>query len=136
MLFARRLLDKAPVIQTDDTRYREEPALNYLVPDDPNVGYDMTAVIEKVVDRDSIFEIMPTYAKNIICAFARMEGRTVAIVANNPLHLAGCLDIDASVKVKEFAAVCTAPPFRRPHSRGSLCVSLGSLPRLRALSVS
>ena len=91
--------DKAPVIQTDDSRYREEPALNYLVPDDPNVGYDMGSVIEKVVDRDSLFEIMPTYAKNIICGFARMEGRTVAVVANNPLHLAGCLDIDASVKV-------------------------------------
>ena len=93
-------LDEVPVIQTDDTRDRMESSLNYLVPDDPNVGYDMGAVIDKVVDRDSVFEIMPSYAKNIICAFARMEGKTVAVVANNPLHLAGCLDIDASVKVR------------------------------------
>lgn len=76
--------------------------IRYLVPDDPNVPYDMLSVVRKVVDEGDVFEIMPDYAKNIICGFARMEGRTVGIVANNPGHLAGCLDIDSSIKAARF----------------------------------
>lgn len=73
-----------------------------MVPDDPNLPYDMSAVVSKIVDDNTLFQIMPDYAPNILCAFARMEGRTVGIVANNPNHLAGCLDIDASVKAARF----------------------------------
>ena len=74
----------------------------YLVPDDPNVPYDMLSVIKKIVDNYDIFEIMPDYAKNIICGFARLNGKTVGIVANNPNFLAGCLDINASIKTARF----------------------------------
>ena len=100
--------DKPPLVDSADSRYREETGLKYLVPDDANVGYDMISVIEKVVDRHSLFEIMPNYAKNIVCGFARMEGRTVAVIANNPLHLAGCLDINASVKAARFVRFANA----------------------------
>ena len=94
--------DEVPTKPTEDYRERQEESLRYLVPDDPNQPYDMMAVVKKVVDDDTVFEIMPEFAKNIICGFARMEGRTVGIVANNPAHLAGCLDIDASVKAARF----------------------------------
>jgi len=100
--------DEGPVVQTEDVRHRLEPSLRHLVPDDANMGYDMTSVINKVVDRNSLFEIMPNTAKNIVTGFARMEGRTVAVIANNPLHLAGCLDIDASVKAARMVRFANA----------------------------
>lgn len=91
-----------PVKSTSDTRDRKEEALRYMVPDDSNQPYDMLSVVKKVVDESNVFEVMPNFAKNIICGFARMEGRTVGIVANNPGHLAGVLDIDASIKAARF----------------------------------
>jgi len=91
-----------PIKSTDDDRHRADESLRYLIPDDPNVPYEMLSVIKKVVDEGTVFEIMPTFAKNIICGFARMEGRTVGVVANNPGHLAGCLDIDSSIKAARF----------------------------------
>lgn len=91
-----------PVKSTSDTRDRKEEALRYMVPDDSNQPYDMLSVVKKVVDEGNVFEVMPNFAKNIICGFARMEGRTVGIVANNPGHLAGVLDIDASIKAARF----------------------------------
>lgn len=91
-----------PYKVTSDSRYRSEESLRYLIPDDSNVAYDMLSVVKKIVDDNTVFEIMPEYAKNIICGFARMEGRTVGIVANNPGHLAGCLDIDSSIKAARF----------------------------------
>lgn len=94
--------DKPAPKPTFDPRNRLEESLRYLVPDDPNVPYDMLAVVKKVVDESTVFEVMPNYAKNIICGFARMEGHTVGIVANNPNHLAGCLDIDSSIKAARF----------------------------------
>jgi propionyl-CoA carboxylase beta chain len=100
--------DQPPAVASADSRHRAEPGLKHLVPDDANVGYDMVAVVDKVVDKNSLFEIMPNYAKNIVCGFARMEGRTVAVVANNPLHLAGCLDINASVKAARFVRFANA----------------------------
>jgi propionyl-CoA carboxylase beta chain len=100
--------DQPPAVASADSRHRAEPGLKHLVPDDANVGYDMVAVVDKVVDKHSLFEIMPNYAKNIVCGFARMEGRTVAVVANNPLHLAGCLDINASVKAARFVRFANA----------------------------
>lgn len=94
--------DKPEPRPTHDSRHRQEQSLRFQVPDDPNVPYDMLEVVKKVVDEGVVTEIMPNYAKNIICGFARMEGRTVGIVANNPGHLAGCLDIDSSIKAARF----------------------------------
>eukprot|EP01038_Epipyxis_sp_PR26KG_P005662 gene5662-7818_t len=100
--------EQPPVKETEDNRFRAEESLRYLVPDDPNLPYDMLSVIKKVVDEKTLFEIMPDYAKNIICGFGRMEGRTVGVVANNPGHLAGCLDIDSSIKAARFIRFCDA----------------------------
>lgn len=91
-----------PTRATHDSRNRSDESLRYLVPDDANTPYDMSAIIKKVVDDNTLFEIMPNFAQNIICGFARMDGRTVGIVANNPAHLAGCLDIDSSTKAARF----------------------------------
>jgi propionyl-CoA carboxylase beta chain len=88
----------APVRQSDDPIDRQEPSLDTVVPLDANKPYDMNEVLRKVFDRDSFFEMQPKYAKNIITGFARLHGRTVAVIANQPTELAGCLDIDASVK--------------------------------------
>lgn len=95
-----------PQRYTADTRNREEDSLNTLVPLDPNIPYDMHEVINKLVDDGNFFEIMPTFAKNMIVGYARFEGRTVGIVANQPKELAGCLDIDASVKAARFVRTC------------------------------
>ena len=68
--------------------------------------YDMRIVIESILDRGKYFEIMPDYAKNIITAFGEVEGKTIGLVANQPTHLAGCLDIEASVKAARFVRFC------------------------------
>jgi propionyl-CoA carboxylase beta chain len=102
--------DKAtlPVKEVTDPVDRQSPALERLVPDDPNTPYDMKDVIQHLVDHGDMFEIMPNSAPNIVTAFARMGGETVGIVANNPLTLAGCLDIGASVKAARFVRFCDA----------------------------
>ena len=100
--------DKPPRRYTTDSRNRQDLSLDRIVPDDPNVPYDMHHVIYRIVDEGDFFEIMPTYAKNIIIGFARLEGRTVGVVANQPTQLAGCLDIDASVKAARFVRFCDA----------------------------
>ena len=68
-----------PVLDTDDSKNRVEESLRYLVPDDPNVPYDMLSVIKKIVDNNDFFEIMPDFAKNILCGFARFNGKTVGV---------------------------------------------------------
>ena len=93
---------KPPVRETSDYRQREEPALDKIVPTDPYQAYDMKQVITKVADDFNFFEVQPDYAKNILIGFIRMEGETVGVVANQPTELAGCLDIDASVKAARF----------------------------------
>lgn len=100
--------EKPPAVQTEDSRHRQEACLRYLCPDDPNHPYDMTEVVKKVVDEGNFFEIMPGFAKNIVTGFARLEGHPVAIVANNPAHLAGCLDINSSVKAARFVRFADA----------------------------
>ncbi len=110
----RRLMDflplsnrePVPVRETSDPADRKEMSLDTLVPPNPNKPYDMKELIEKVVDDGDFFEIQPAYAKNIITGFARMEGRTVGIVANQPMVLAGCLDIDSSRKAARFVRFC------------------------------
>ena len=100
--------DPPPRRFTTDSRERQERSLARMVPDDPNTPYDMHEIILKIVDDNDFFEIMPGYAKNVIAGFARLEGRTVGVVGNQPLHLAGCLDIDASCKAARFVRFCDA----------------------------
>ncbi|CAB9508327.1 Propionyl-CoA carboxylase beta chain [Seminavis robusta] len=97
-----------PYKPTDDPADRPVPAVARLVPDDPNTPYDMKDVIKEIVDDGEIFEIQPDMAKNIVTAFARMEGHTVGVIANNPISLAGCLDISASTKAARFVRFCDA----------------------------
>jgi len=91
-----------------DTADRVETALNTLVPEDSNKPYDMRILVKSVVDEYDFFELQPDYAKNIIVGFGRMEGKTVGIVANQPMEMAGCLDIDASKKAARFVRFCDA----------------------------
>lgn len=97
-----------PVRQSFDPADRIEMSLESLVPDNPTKPYNMMVLIQKIVDEGDFFEIKADFAKNIIIGFGRFEGRTVGIVANQPIHLAGCLDIDASVKAARFVRFCDA----------------------------
>lgn len=90
---------------TDDVR-REDESLQNVVPEDPNMPYDIKDIIEPVVDNQYFFEVMPHFAKNIVVGFARLRGHTVGIVANQPAFLAGVLDIDASDKAARFIRFC------------------------------
>ncbi len=101
-------LDDAPVLVNGDPPDREVPELDALVPESPNQPYDMHGVIGAVVDEGVFLEVQQHHAKNIIVGFARMGGRTVGVVANQPAHLAGTLDIDASVKGARFVRFCDA----------------------------
>ncbi len=100
--------ERPPVRHCDDPAERLEASLDTLVPDNPNKPYDMHELIGKVVDDGDFFELQPDYARNIIIGFARMEGHTVGIVANQPLVLAGCLDIKSSIKAARFVRFCDA----------------------------
>jgi propionyl-CoA carboxylase beta chain len=95
-----------PVRPTDDPAERDEPSLDTLVPANPNKPYDMRELIEKVVDEGDFFELKADFARNILIGFARIEGSTVGIVANQPMVLAGCLDIDSSRKAARFVRFC------------------------------
>ena len=99
---------KAPHRDTTDDQGRAEPSLDTLIPDNPNLPYDMKELIFKVVDEGDFFELQTNYAKNIIIGFGRMEGRTVGLVANQPMVLAGCLDISAAIKGARFVRFCDA----------------------------
>ena len=99
-------LERPPEIPTDDQANRQEPSLDTLIPEDPNASYDVMELISKVVDENNFFELQPDYAKNIIVGYGRMDGGTVGIVANQPTVLAGCLDINASVKAARFIRFC------------------------------
>jgi len=100
--------EKPPHRPTADIPERIERSLDTLIPDNPNKPYDMKELILKVVDEADFFEIQPDYAGNIIVGFARMEGRTIGIVANQPMVLAGCLDIASSIKAARFVRFCDA----------------------------
>jgi propionyl-CoA carboxylase beta chain len=97
-----------PHRDTPDRADRSEPSLDTLIPTSPNKPYDMKELILKIVDDTDFFEIQPEHAKNIIVGFARMEGYPVGIVANQPLVLAGCLDIKSSIKAARFVRFCDA----------------------------
>ncbi len=110
----RRLIDflpgsnreAPPQRPTFDTIEREDPSLDTLIPDNPNQPYDMKELIEKTVDEGDFFEISPAFGGNIICGFGRMEGAPIGVVANQPMTLAGVLDIDASRKAARFVRFC------------------------------
>ena len=100
--------EKPPVRPSGDPAERIDKSLDSLVPDNPNMPYDMKELILKTVDDGDFFELQPDYAKNILIGFARMAGQTVGIVANQPLVLAGCLDIKSSIKAARFVRFCDA----------------------------
>ncbi|HSB18229.1 MAG TPA: acyl-CoA carboxylase subunit beta [Bryobacteraceae bacterium] len=100
--------DDPPAVPTQDPPEREDPTLDAIVPAESNVPYDIKDVIHRVVDDGAFLEVHEHFAKNIVVGFARMEGRTVGIVANQPAFLAGCLDINSSVKGARFVRFCDA----------------------------
>ncbi|WP_422343757.1 acyl-CoA carboxylase subunit beta [Parasphingorhabdus sp.] len=100
--------EEVPERPTADPWDRLEDSLDTLVPANANQPYDMHEVIQKMLDEGEFFEIQPAHAGNIICGFGRMEGSTVGVVANQPMVLAGCLDINASKKAARFVRYCDA----------------------------
>jgi propionyl-CoA carboxylase beta chain len=114
LLMLRRFIDflpsnnreKPPVRSTEDPENRTESSLDTLVPNNPNKPYDMKELIVKVADEEDFFELQERHAENIIIGLARMRGSTVGIVANQPLVLAGCLDIKSSIKAARFVRFC------------------------------
>ena len=100
--------EEPPVLPTHDEQDRLEMALDTLIPDNPNKPYDMKEVILKVADEGEFFEIQEDHAKNILCGFIRLNGSTVGVVANQPMVLAGCLDIDSAKKAGRFVRFCDA----------------------------
>jgi propionyl-CoA carboxylase beta chain len=116
MMMIRELIGYLPSNNMEDPPFkpctdnidRKEEKLQTLVPEDPNKPYDMTELITAVVDDGVFFEVQPHYAKNIVVGFARLGGRSVGIVANQPAHLAGVLDINSSIKGARFVRFCDA----------------------------
>ncbi|HWK47431.1 MAG TPA: acyl-CoA carboxylase subunit beta [Stellaceae bacterium] len=114
LLEVRRFIDflplsnreKPPLRPTSDPADRVEPSLDTLIPANPNKPYDMAELIVKTVDEGDFFELQPDYAKNIIVGFGRLDGQTIGIVANQPMVLAGCLDIDSAKKAARFVRFC------------------------------
>jgi acetyl-CoA carboxylase carboxyltransferase component len=100
--------DDAPRVAPSDPPDRMDPELNDLVPRDERVPYDVRPVLARVFDRDSLLEIQPYWACNAVIALARLDGFPVGVVANQPAHLAGALDIDASDKISRFTRICDA----------------------------
>ena len=100
--------EKPPLVPTEDPSERIDRSLDTLVPDNPNKPYDIKELIIKTVDEGDFFELQPDYARNIVIGFGRMAGQTVGIVANQPLVLAGCLDIRSSIKGARFVRFCDA----------------------------
>jgi acetyl-CoA carboxylase carboxyltransferase component len=101
-------LEEAPRLQTGDDPLRDCPALIDLMPDSPNVPYDMKAVIREVVDDAEFFEYFPNWAGSLVCGFSRIDGRVVGIVGNQPMVMAGVLDIESSEKGARFVRTCDA----------------------------
>jgi propionyl-CoA carboxylase beta chain len=99
-------MDDPPRVATEDSSERTDEGLNSIVPEASNLPYDIRDVIHSVVDDRYFFEVHQHYAPNIVVGFARLGGRSVAIVANQPAYLAGVLDIDASVKAARFVRFC------------------------------
>ena len=112
----RRLFDFLPLNNREGTPSRPffdkhdriDHSLDTLVPENPNIPYDMKELVEKLADEGDFFEIQRDFAKNILCGFIRLEGQTVGVIANQPMVLAGCLDSDASRKAARHVRFCDA----------------------------
>ena len=100
--------EKPPILECHDPYDREEPQLNKIVPDDPNKPYDVKELINLIVDNGDFLEVQPYFAPNIIVGFARLNGRSIGVVANQPKALAGTLDINSSDKGARFVRFCDA----------------------------
>lgn len=101
-------MEDPPLVETGDDPNRIIPELDTVIPDNPQQVYDMRKIIEAIVDNGMIMEPHFYYAKNLIICFARLNGRVVGIIANQPMNLAGCLDVDASDKLTRFVRFCDA----------------------------
>lgn len=101
-------LENPPTVDTGDDPLRVEESLNTIIPDNSNQAYDMKELIEKIVDSGDFYEVQPYYAPNIITGFARLDGQTIGIIANQPKVMAGSLDINASDKASRFIRFCDA----------------------------
>jgi propionyl-CoA carboxylase beta chain len=101
-------LEAPPRFAPDDDPEREDPELDKVVPDDPSKPYDMRDVITRIVDDGEFFEVHEHFAKNIVCGFSRLDGHPIGVVGNQPAHLAGVLDIEASEKAARFVRTCDA----------------------------
>jgi len=101
-------METAPIFETDDDINRIEEQLNEIVPDNPNKPYNMKDIIRAIVDNGDFMEVQEYYAQNIITAYARINGASIGIIANQPKVLAGCLDINASDKAGRFIRTCDA----------------------------
>ena len=101
-------MEDPPRVETGDSPGRSAPELNTIIPDNPNTAYDMKDVIAAIVDNGEFFEPHQFFAPNILVCFARLNGRTIGIIANQPKNLAGCLDINASDKATRFIRFCDA----------------------------
>lgn len=100
--------DDAPVVDVNDDVNRMDPELDSIIPENPNKPYDMKDALKRIVDKGKFFEVHELYAQNILVGFARLGGRSVGIVANQPAVLAGVLDIDSSLKGARFVRCCDA----------------------------
>jgi propionyl-CoA carboxylase beta chain len=98
--------ERPPVRPSEDSAERLDASLDTLIPANPHKPYDMKELIEKIADEGDFFELQPNYARNILIGFVRMAGSTVGVVANQPLVLAGCLDIDSAKKAARFVRFC------------------------------
>ena len=116
-------LDGVPRVATRDPEDRQDPELDSLIPEESNKPYDIKDVIRHVVDDRYFFEVGEHFARNVVIGFARMGGDSVGIVANQPDHLAGCLDIDSSTKARAFCAVLRCFPNPDSHLRRRAWVS-------------
>nr|WP_275437317.1 acyl-CoA carboxylase subunit beta [Corynebacterium simulans] len=100
--------DEAPEFAAPEDSELEDPELNEFMPDDTNAGYDMLELLAQLGDDEEIIELQENYAPNMITAFGRIDGKAVGFVANNPMHLAGCIDADAADKGARFIRICDA----------------------------
>ena len=101
-------MEEAPIVDTGDSPDRMDEGLKAIMPDNPNMPYSMKEVIRMIVDREEFLEVQEHYAQNIITGFARFDGSTVGIIANQPAVMAGCLDVNASDKSARFIRFCDA----------------------------
>ena len=101
-------MESVPTVTCNDPINRADDVLNEIVPDNPNKPYDMKDIIRSIVDNGEFLEVQPLYAQNIICCFARFNGVSTGIIANQPKFLAGVLDCDSSRKAARFVRFCDA----------------------------